>query len=275
MISAPRESPTVTDTIISLQNAFRHSEFFRQVNIFAEPGNQQVSTAEHLDRSLFIRPNRIAGKMMPISPEGRMGNFGNWIQAGRDLLAKYPQHDTFLICEDDIAITPKIRSFIESRLWPASNCGVISLYCPAMSQYGTRPGLNRTVVLYQDPLTSRGNLVGALALLFPRKALHDLVYNYDAITAWKGSHSQARDPRTQPWERKAVDTWIGRTLVKMGYSIWHFYPSLVNHVGEVSSLGHGKSRVRSARKWAGLNPDLEKMFGKPGKVYVDVRPNPV
>lgn len=212
---------------------------------------------------------------MPVSPEGKMGNFGNWIQAVRDLLDKYPQSDTFLICEDDIEITQGISTFIGSRLWPARNCGAISLYCPAMAHYSFKPGLNRTNVIYHEPAMTHNNLVGALALLFPRRSLQDLVYNFDAINNWPGSHWQRKNPPTPEWDRKAVDTWIGRTLVKMGYSIWHFYPSFVDHVGETSSLGHGKSRVRTARKWAGQNPDLERMFGSPGRTYVDVCPSSV
>jgi hypothetical protein len=120
-------------------------------------------------------------------------------------------------------------------------------------------GLNLTQIETPERLTSRGNLVGALALIFPASVLRNLVY-HPSVTLWKGSHKQAENPNTKPWERKAVDTWIGRTLAQMGHSLWHYSPSLVLHHEPAgsksnSSMGHGPAkRMRQARSFVGEKP---------------------
>jgi hypothetical protein len=166
-------------------------------------------------------------------------------------------HDAILIAEDDALFCRDVHALLQRDLWPSRDCGCVSLYCPAMSHYSqTSFGLGRTRVVMREPLSSSNNLVGALALVFPAAVLRELVY-HESIGLWKGSHSQARNPGTPPYERKAVDTWIGRTLVSMGLSIWNYSPSLVQHYvpnpkAANSSLGHGLANGnRQSRSWAG------------------------
>lgn len=199
-------------------------------------------------------------------PEGIFGNFQNWIQAGRDLLEISDDADTFLICEDDALFTFGIRSLLERDLWPSAKCGAVSLYCPNMRQYASKTGLFRTdLVSPRGPFASgRNNLVGSLALVFPRCVLERLVYDEKSISAWKGSHAQSREKNLPPWQRKAVDTWIGKTLVKIGKELWTYSPSLVLHYSPLparesnSSMGHpaprGQHSARQCREWIGTNP---------------------
>ena len=176
---------------------------------------------------------------------------------------------TILMVEDDAMFAPNIMPVLERDLWPSETCGCVSLYCPNMTHYKHNyNGLNLTRIEAPGIMGRSGNLVGALALLFPVHVLRDLVY-HPSVATWGGSHAQAEDPKTKPWERKAVDTWVGRTLVQMGYTIWHYSPSMVLHYeperGRTNStMGHSAaSRTRQARSFVGTNArDLTKVFQK-------------
>lgn len=221
------------------------------------------------------RPHSIAKNTMPVSSIGTLGNFGNWIQSAKDLLALYHDCDTFLMCEDDILVSQGLAEFIAARLWPSEHCGCISLYSPSLRHYKTGSGLCRTNVMYTDVLSTHHNLVGALCLLFPRNVLQDIVSDQASIDDWRGSHTQRRDSRTSPWDRKAIDTWIGRTLVHKGYEVWNFNPGLVKHVGFISSLGnrvpiHQRGKTPS---WAGEHPAFDRVFGNSvGTAYSEIKP---
>lgn len=242
--------------------------------IFSEPDTSKLFAIKRPDA---VAP--VGGGIYP-SSSGVFGNFQNWIQTARDMLHGADDSDAILIAEDDAMFAPNLISLLERDLWPVQSCGCVSLYCPSMSNYRQIiPGLNLTQVESPDRLQRKGNLVGALALIFPATVLRELAY-HPSITEWKGSHKQAENPETKPWERKAVDTWIGRTLVRMGRSVWHYSPSLVLHYEPEkgksnSSMGHGvASRVRQARTFVGENPrDLLRLLKKRVSRY-DIPANP-
>jgi hypothetical protein len=266
MITAKRQSPTVVDSMKSVKSAFNSQH---QPVLFAEPETFSNITESPSGCILVNRPHTISADRMPSSPSGVFYNFGNWIQSARDLLALHRECDTFLMCEDDIKLTPDLTEFIADRLWPSPHCGVISLYCPILQHFTHKRGLIRTDVRYTDILNTHHNLVGALCLLFPRRALQELVDNQESIDEWRGSHTQRRAKDVPKWERKAVDTWIGRTLVQMGYEIWNFNPGLVSHTGVVSSLGNRHHRSRTS-KWTGVKPQLHDISRER---HVDVCPS--
>ena len=256
MISAPRPVSTVTKCMLSLADSVDAPL------VFIDPC------------SVFHQYSGI-GDSLKISEEGHLGNFQNWSYAARCLL-QIEDADAILIAEDDALFAPNIHDLLQRDLWPSPDCGVVSLYCPNMSQYSTaNRGLNQTKITTGKKLTTAGNLVGALALVFPRPVLQELAY-HPSIETWKGSHAQAENPNTKPWERKAVDTWIGQVLKEMGKTAWHYAPSLVYHYSpnpnvSNSSLGHGVSnRNRQARIWVGESPqDLLKLM-KPLKERHDI-----
>jgi len=281
IIVAPRPTPTYKEVVASL------SGIGVAPILFCEPGCcvnrteylcvQRPTVETDSTRSTFIH-----------SKEGTFGNFQNWIQAGRDLLEITDDADTFLICEDDALFANGIYPLLERDLWPSDNCGCVSLYCPAMSQYANGTGLYKASIERPNGsiVSSRSNLVGSLALAFPRHVLEELVY-HPSIESWKGSHQQAKSKDVRLWERKAVDTWIGRTLVEMNKEIWHYSPSLVMHWSPLpagvsnSSMGHdaprGPSSVRQCRKWIGAEPgDLLKLYPQPKERYAaDLHPDQV
>lgn len=212
------------------------------------------------------------------SPTGVFGNFQNWIQTAMDLLEISDDADTIMIAEDDALFAFGIASLLERDLWPSEDCGVVSLYTPNLAQYAGQRGLNKAMVLKGEPDSRRNNLVGALALVFPRHVLEQLVKKHASMDKWGGAHNQ-RGKGVPPWERKAIDTWIGRELVSMKKTIWHYSPSLVLHWSPLpagqsnSSLGHdaprGNSSVRQCREWIGENPgDLCALYPPAKELHV-------
>lgn len=282
MISAPRPVETVVKCAESLEESICLPWVYRDGPPVPDPG-----------RCYFAKDSCDARQSFSKSERGCLGNFQNWIQTARQILhhcnwigslaSTGPSHlgtvtnyEAILLAEDDALFAPGIYDLLQRDLWPSLDCGVVSLYCPNMSQYSTaNRGLNQTRITSGKKLTTAGNLVGALALVFPRSVLQEIVY-HPSVETWRGSHAQAANPNTKPWERKAVDTWIGQVLKEMGKTAWHYSPSLVYHYSPDpkvanSSLGHGLSnRNRQARSWVGEKPqDLLKLM-KPLKERYDI-----
>lgn len=277
MTVAPRPIITAEECLKSIESSGICTA--QDAYLFCEPGS------EYGRRGDVVRPDTFAEVEHGItpSPEGRFGNFQNWIQAARDMCALASLNDrekTILMVEDDAMFAPNLMPVLERDLWPSPRCGCVSLYCPNMTHYKQQfSGLNLTRIEAPGIIGRSGNLVGALALLFPVEVLRQLVY-HPSVATWPGSHAQADRPDTKPWERKAVDTWVGRTLVQMGYTIWHYSPSMIMHYEPErgksnSTMGHSaasKSRVRQARSFVGMKPrDLTKVFQKRTEKY-DVTP---
>lgn len=221
---------------------------------FCEP--DAPKTARSVQR-VFRRPSAMAsiGEGIAVGPDGEFGNFQNWIQSARDLLELDNGADAIMIAEDDALFAPGIRELLERDLWPSSDCGAVSLYCPNVTEY-----LSRGYGLFR---TQRAGLLGAVAMVFPREVLKAIVYDV-SVETWRSG-----DTRFKPWTRKDVDEWIGFILKIHGYSAWHYSPSLVLHYSPSanksnSSLGHAVARgARQCRQWVGHTPhDLLKSFPK-------------
>lgn len=244
VLVAPRPIATVRKTVETMKaNGLSPWLFF-------EPG----CVDENLGPSVN-RPHTVSPSDLVPSPEGVFGNFQNWLQAARDLLELAPAASAYLIAEDDAVFAPGTIDLLRRDMWPDHRCGVISLYCPNHRQYiRSRPGLIRT---------TRPDLIGALAMVFPATVLRELAY-HPSIKTWDGAHGQVNP---NPWELKAVDTWIGRALRLMRRTPWHYNPSLIWHNNpdpkvSNSSLGNGMPGIkRQARAWVGEEPkDLAKIF---------------
>jgi len=196
----------------------------------------------------------------------RQGNFWNWLNLAQFLVNKAVSemihgtpYDGILICEDDALHTVGIRDFVQSRLWPDDRCGALSLYCPNVTYY-RRP----KPCLYRS---DRPNHVGALSLLFRVECLREILGDWDSIKNWGGSHDQKRRS-LPPEEIKAVDAWIGETMLKHGWHIWMCSRSLVQHyhppdAKDNSTLNHGAAtRARTAYQWIGPHADPFKVYGR-------------
>lgn len=237
MICAPRRSPK---SLIAAYASLISNGWSPQLK--CEPGTLVPEYANHV-----------------VMNSARQGNFWNWINLAQSMLntaiamkVQGEQCDGILICEDDALHTVGISDFISSKLWPAERCGAISLYCPNLPYYR-----RTTACVYRS---DRPNHVGALSLLFRIECLRDILADWDSIKNWGGSWDQRRRS-LPPEEIKAVDAWIGETMLKHGWNIWMCSRSLVQHyhppdAKDNSTLNHGEAtRARSAYQWLGAHAD--------------------
>lgn len=253
VIAAPRPQPCLTRC---LQSLHRNGLTPR---VYAEPGLEP--TADDLALSVFVQRPVRESEPIPFlqhSPEGRFGNFQNWLQAGADLLETNPDADVYLICEDDAIVCNGAIPFVEEWLWPAVRCGAVSLYSAVSND------LMRHKVANLVPFNRRG-MLGALAMAFRRECLESLVRSPE-IQHWQGQMSQ-RGKFPPRWELSAIDTWVGNRMSDAHWKIWCFSRSLVNHwvppgLKSNSTLGNGPNIGRRCPlRYVGDEPgDLSIIF---------------
>lgn len=211
---------------------------------------------------IFSEPGTVTrGDMIAMPNDHRRGNYWNWIYAAKMMLIEDNESrlnpDAILITEDDALHSRNIRPFLEHIMWPSPRCGAISLYCPNVPYY-RKP----TARIFQS---DRPNHVGALSLLFRPECLREILADEEAVNSWRGSWDQ-KHRNIPPHEIKAVDAWIGETMIKHGWNIWVCSRSLVQHyhppeAPDNSTLNHGAAtRARSAYKWIGMNGDPWKTY---------------
>ena len=212
--TAPRDKPTLQTTVASLvANQW-------EPYIFAEPGSELSGL----------------GKLPTQQNAERLGAWFNWLAACRHMLAK-TKSEYILTVQDDTVISPGTAKFLADLKWPDDRCGMVSLYTP--TQYMQRkPGLHRI---------RTNSLWGACAMLFRRSDLQRIIETKVAVN-WRGAAFRTRKRPREDWEVANVDTAIGKALRELGVSPYFFTPSLSQHIGETSSIGHkgmGPRRIAS------------------------------
>jgi len=247
--TAPRKENKAPETIASL-----HAAGFDNVVAFAEPESEPLSCKT-------------------ITNKVRLGVWSNWVQSVRYALTT--DADVIITVQDDADFHPDSREFLESILWPAANCGFVSLYIPkhyTIDKNGSYkpPGVYRVVT---------NSLWGAVALAFPRAVL-ERALKHTLIKEWRGVPPKKCNMAS--WTRarlknKAIiqnsDTAIGKIMNSMGKTMWFVDPSPVSHIGSHSSIGHGdntgrRNAIRIADKGVPLHSQVfSNGNGKPN--YID------
>ncbi len=180
----------------------------------------------------------------------RLGNWRNFVEALRIGLSLDVPY--FVTAEDDIEICRGVQDFLVGSEWPDRKCGCLQLYSSmALDAYqrGRRFRLDDEHAF---------DLAGACALVFRRDAAQSLVWWADN-KGWRGHAAGTID---EPERKAAADTFVGEVLTLMGYSIWAHNPTLVNHIGEKSTMGHHvyKNPYRKPLNFPGVDADLESIF---------------
>jgi len=213
--TAPREQHTLHTCIASLVR--NHWE----PHIFAEPDSDLMGLG-----SLPVHRNA-----------ERLGAWHNWVHCCDTLLRK-TRSDLILTVQDDTVIADGAAEFLATFSWPDAACGMVSLYTP--TQYAkTTPGCHRI---------RTNSLWGACAMLFRRDDLRAIL-NTKTAANWRGAKMRTRTRPREPWEVANVDTAVGHALREIGKHPYFFTPSLSQHIGETSTLGHkGMGRRRVAKE---------------------------
>ena len=210
--TAPRRQPTLTPSLKSLQESG-----WDEPILFIDG---QVDVDEQF------------GGLRQFRRDKPSGAWPAWCFAAQTLLDSSPMADAIMIVQDD-AIFPGVKAikpYVESCLWPRdSNLdrpSIVSLYTSNDDSLDE----NRW-----RALPTRWKY-GAVALAFPRAQLIDLLTSekQGLMDGLVEGHA-------------GIDSRIGHWAERRGVDIWHPSPSLVQHIGQVSSVW-ARSRAVGLRR---------------------------
>jgi len=184
-----RDPDTLRESLASLSLAG-----FTMPHIFAEP-----------DAKLCRRVRVVRNKT-------KLGPWRNFKSGLRFLLANYPGADAYAMFQDDIEVSAGLRPYLDLKLFPAEDCGVVSIYTPEFHQ-SESTGMHPVTDMFELQ-----RMYGALAYLFPGRVAKKLV------DTTQGSECLTK-----------TDQWVARFCIDEGLSYWHHSPSLVRHLAVESS----------------------------------------
>jgi hypothetical protein len=208
--TAPRLASTLGECLASLANAgWENPRLFADGVVEVPPGFAGLARTDR-------------------SPQ--LGAWPSYYLALTELLLREPHADAYLIAQDDalFAADLGVRGYLERVLWPGKTPWVVSLFCPrpyTQAQPGWYP--------------FRGVWVwGAQAFVFSREAAQCFLADLEVVRhRWTRQRSPLAD----------IDWLIGQWAARRRRAIYFPTPSLVQHIGEVSSLWQGV-RVRGYRR---------------------------
>jgi hypothetical protein len=198
VITAPRRKPTLDDCLDSLIRAG-----WERPRLFVDSATTIATRHEGLPITLR---------------EPRIGAWPNYYLALVELQMREPEADAYMLVEDDVIFFDRqdLRAYLEDVLWPADPCGAVSLYCSSVYTQ-PEPGWHEFA----------GEWVwGALAFIFPRESVRQLIGDPGVL-----AHRTRREEGLED-----TDALIGRWSHRRGLPIHYPTPSLVQHIGDTSSL---------------------------------------
>lgn len=163
-----------------------------------------------------------------------LGAWKNWLLGLRELRTSKPNADIYGMFQDDALFCKNVKPYLEKVLWPSSDASVVSIYTP-------RPYASNNK-------WSHGMLPlwGAVAYFFLPETLDSLL-NHPIIR------------RTQPHEGdKLIDVRVGEWSDAINKAAIFHNPSLVEHIGEFSTIWDGDVPAeddRAAFEFVGENFD--------------------
>ena len=229
--TAPRKNQTLSRTLDSLGRSG-----WTDVCIFAEPDSSVPSG---------IPPANVVWRSR------RVGPWSNFLLALTELLLREPRADGYLICEDDVVFCAGLRDYLESRLWPDSRVGVVSLFTPSHQDPGTGSGFFAC---------NRGwDTWGAAAFLFPNASARALLRHRVVVNhRQRGPHDGWLD----------TDCVVGQWCKDSDAGFYLHTPSLAQHIGETSAIWGEGSRLqgrRHAPTFPGEDCDIRRLMSSEGQ----------
>jgi len=217
--TAPRRQPTLALCLDSMTRA----------------GWDSASSLRLFVDSAVTIPERFAD--LPLTfRESKIGAWPNYYLALMELLMRDPEADAFMLVQDDAIFYDRqdLRAHLEQVLWPADPVGLVSLYC-SKAYTQRKPGWHK----------KKGRWAwGALAFIFPRELAKRFVCDPIVLDhRWSGPKSGL----------VIIDFVIGAWASRHNVAIYYPCPSLVQHIGDTSTLWpHERAaNIRRADRFAG------------------------
>jgi len=149
----------------------------------------------------------------------RVGAWPNYYLGLMELLLRRPRADVYMLVQDDALFYDRepLSLYLESVLWPGKTTCLVSLYCSAGDTAG-EPGWH----------SSKGEMNGgAVALAWPRELAKAFVTDRDVF-----EHRWLADELAATSIGNVISYWAH----KRGVPVWLPTPSLVQHVGDTSTI---------------------------------------
>ncbi len=197
--TAPRNQATLDDCLASLAAAG-----WNQPRLFID-GNVSLSTAPAALPATHHSP--------------QIGAWPNYYLALCELVMRSPLADAYLLVQDDAMFFrhPSLRTYVESVLWPGHRPGVVSLFC---SRAYAQPAAGWHEL--QEPF-----VWGAQALIFSHAVALALLADEQIV---RHRLLPASDGLAK------IDVAIGEWASRTGTPVYIPTPSLVQHIGHISTL---------------------------------------
>lgn len=163
-------------------------------------------------------PPRFAG-LSRTTHDPKVGAWPNYYLALTELTLRSPEADAYMILQDDALLIhhPGLRNYLETMLWPCDGPGIVSLYC-ATDYAKADPGWHELPPPW---------FWGALAFLFSPDAARRFLVDPMVL-----SHRR----RGPEGGLAGIDVLIGMFAQRNEIPIYYPSPSLVQHIGQVSTL---------------------------------------
>lgn len=169
-----------------------------------------------------------------------VGVYGNWVLSLAELYILNPKADRYVIFQDDLVTCRNLRAYLDLVKIPDK--GYLNLFTYRQVAF-TKEGWHLS--------NQYGR--GAVALVFTKEAIAVLLT----------SQRMVDKPRTVPNRDRAVDGAVALTMLSAGWKEWVHHPSLVDHIGDDSTIGN--RRGRRAVSFVGLGFDASTLPPK----YID------
>lgn len=169
-----------------------------------------------------------------------VGAWRNFYQSLRHQLEHNPEANAFMMVQDDTLFPPatNLRAYVEQLPWP-DDTSIVSLYCSA-DYADEKEGWAPYVGAWH---------FGALAFIFSREQAKAFLSDSNVHAAWLDDN---RSPG-------GVDVMIGDWAASAGVSVYRSTPSVVQHIGHVSTLWPTSRAVGLRRASSFLGDRLRKM----------------
>jgi len=153
-----------------------------------------------------------------VSHKTKIGHPNNWITALFHLYATHPQANRYALFEDDLLACKDLKLYLESCPFPEKG------YWNLLTHEENVKLTNR--VKGWHLANQRGK--GAVGLVFDQEGVETILFRRDFTMGGKG-----------------VDGMIISCMKSHGFKEYIHYPSLLQHQGAISTLGHRFGKVKS------------------------------
>ncbi len=195
-------------------------------------------TLESLSRGGFERPRLFVDGIDPRDEidvyqdvtihNPPLRSYGNWVIALWELLIRHPEAHRYVIFQDDLVCVSNLRQYLEHLPFPER--GYLNLF--------TNPQNQALIPRDEAPTRQRSQRVGFFPSNQMGRGALGLVFDRAGVTTLLAQPHIVERPLEVAKSWCNIDGAILTAMKKAGYTEYCHNPSLLQHTGQESTLGH-------------------------------------